>query len=705
MTASFAPQDAAERIYRHVCPRNCYGACGMLSYVKGGRLVRVSGDPGHGFGHGKLCAKGYNYVQSVYSPDRLRYPLRQKPRGSGQWERISWDEALEEIAVKILDIREHYGSTLPIFLSKSSGNLGVLHQAVDGFFNGIGYVTLTSGSLCWAAGRDARAFDFGACGNPDPEDMVLSRSLFLWGANPAWTAVAQMSWIDRARENGARLVVVDPVRTATASLADVHVAIRPGTDGALALGMARHLLKENLWDRLFLSEHAQGWEEFASYLNERIDPAWVARVTGVEPRQVAQLAEMYASARPAAVWTGLGLQRYGNGGQTVRAINALAAVTGNLGRPGGGVYFASLQNYRFTYHVQNVLPPPGSAGAAMPGGGQGHRHVPVTQLGPALAALGDPPVKMAWVACSNPFSQNPGQAALGKAFEGLDLVVQVDQFLNRTSRFADLVLPATTFFEEWDAVASYWHRWVGINEPAIPPYYESRSDLVIAMDLSRVMNSLAPGSSRFPTEGSPLDHLRQEFDDPFLDRLGIRDVLELRNGPRKIQRAELECGVDAFPTPSGRYELYSEAALAFGFPALPEYRPPAGSSPAFPLRLITSHSQFALHSQFQNLEPLMAANPEPRLEIHPKTAAARGIRQGDRIVVTGQAGFTTLRASLTRRVPEDAVVCYESWYRGSDFCINDVVPSADTDMGARESGGPGAATNECFVQVSAADKG
>jgi anaerobic selenocysteine-containing dehydrogenase len=691
-----------EQIYRNACPRNCYGGCGLLSHVRDGRLVRVSGDSGHGFSRGKLCAKGLHYVQRVYSPDRLRYPLRQTPRGSGHWERVSWDEALEEIARKILDLKARYGSTLPIFLSKSTGNVGILHQAFDGFFGGIGHTTVTAGNLCWAAGIDARTFDFGECFNPDPEEIASARHLLIWGGNPAWTAVVQMPWIDQARENGAKVTVIDPVRTATASLADVHVTVRPGTDGALALGMARHLLKHGLWDRPFLAERVHGWEAFAEYLEAQIDPALVTRLTGVGEKQVAQLAEEYAAHRPAAIWAGMGLQRYSNGGQTMRAINALAAVTGQLGIPGGGVYFGSLQSYRFSYHIQSFRPPEGSQGVPGPDGRQTNRQVRITHLGEDLAALADPPVKMAWVACSNPFSQNPDQAALEETFRNLELVVQVDHFLNRTSHFADLVLPATTLFEQWDAVASHWHRWIAINEPAIAPYGESRSDLTIATNLSETMNRLSPGSSSFPTRGSALDWLRQEFGEGLLADLGIRDVTELRGGPRKLRMADPGTGARPFPTPSGRYELLSAEAVAFGHPALPEFRPPDEPSPAFPLRLVTSHSQFALHSQFQNLAPLMAANPEPRLEIHPKTAALRGIGDGDRVVVTGQVGFTTLRAALTRRVPEDVVLCYEAWYRGSDFCINDVVPPSDTDMGSKMSLGRGAASNECFVQVTRA---
>lgn len=685
------------QVYRHVCPRNCFCSCGILSYVRHGRLEKVAGDPRHGFNQGRLCAKGYAYVQRVYSPERVVFPLRQVPRGSGNWERISWDEALDIIARKILEIKGRYNSLLPLALYAHYGNIGLLHLAVEGFFDALGYISKINGNLCWSAGLEANLLDMGTNYQPDPETMAAARTIVVWGANPAWTALHQMHIIEAARRQGALIVVIDPVLTSTAARADVHIRIKPGGDGALALGVAKYLIEQDWCDEEFIANRVAGWDEFLTYLRQEIDYKKVCRLAGVTREQIGLLAELLSQRRPAVIWKGMGLQRYSNGGQNVRAINALAAITGNLSQYGGGLYYASLQNWDlFNYHARNWSPPSNIQGIPAPGGGFTHRFLKINRTGRELLAAADPPVRFLWLARSNPFSQGTDLALMEKAIKDMEMVVLVDQFLTPTAAIADIFLPCTTQFEEWDIVISYWHSWVAINQPAIDPVGESRSDLRIAWALSHRLNDLSPGCCRFPAGGEEEEWVAAEFNPRVYKLLGIRDYRELLAGPRKLQILPPPWQNGPFPTPSGKYELYSAQAGDLGLPALPEFKPPLSPPPAYPYRLLTPHMQASNNSQFYNLPWLAAGSQEPVLRLHPKVAARVGLKDGGKVRVYNSQGEIILPARITATVPPDIVVCYQG---GMGKAVNRLLGNASTDMGAWATGAPSPAFFDTFVNI------
>ncbi|WP_161486041.1 molybdopterin-dependent oxidoreductase, partial [Desulfotomaculum copahuensis] len=341
-------------IRRHACPRNCYDACGILSYVEKGVLKKISGDPRHGFSRSCLCPKAYSYVQQVYSPERLLYPLRQYPRGSGNWQRVSWEEVLEQIAGQILQLKECYGNTLAVALNKYSGNFGLLHNAVESFFSSLGDTTRAIGSPCWSAGLDALKYDFGSPRCPDPEDLSCSRLIVLWGVNPVWNSMHSWHFIQQAKERGGLVVCVDPLLSATAARADLYLRVRPGTDGALALGAIRCLVDEGLLNEDLLVRRTCGWPELKKYLLEQVTVAWASAETGVAEEDIRQLARLLVSRCPAAIWVGFGLQRYRQGGQTVRTINALAAAAGQLGRRGAGIYYAHNDTWQFNFFTRGA---------------------------------------------------------------------------------------------------------------------------------------------------------------------------------------------------------------------------------------------------------------------------------------------------------------------------------------------------------------
>ena len=499
--------------FRNACPRNCYDTCGIVTYIKDGVVQFVEGAPESTFTKGGLCVKGYSYVRRLYSPDRIKYPMAQQGRGSGNWKRISWDEAMTRIAEKLIEIDEKDGSMLGLALTKYSGNFGITNYGVDGMFSSLGYTTRMVGTPCWPAGIDAQNYDMGNMWCNDPEDMVNSRYIILWGANPAWCSVHSMKYIYEAKQRGAKVLCIDPVFTQTAAKADEYWQVKTSEDGALALGMARHILDQGLADKKWIESNSVGFEEFSSYLRSKVTVAWAAEKSGVPAERIARAAEEFAANKPATIWIGYGMQRHANGGAMVRTLDALVAMTGNVGKVGGGARYGHLQTWGFNYNAMIQQPPKGAKGflgTAAKGefdftkkkGGPSYsnRTLNINKTAQELLDAADPPVRVLWASCKNPLSQDFDRNKLVKAFKKMEMVVVVDQFFNQTVELADIALPVTTLFEEWTVNVGYWHYWMSINEQSVKPLHEAKSNIEIAAALSKKMNQLKAGSCTFPTE-------------------------------------------------------------------------------------------------------------------------------------------------------------------------------------------------------------
>ena len=696
-------RDAGTRLFRNMCPANCYDTCAMLSHVVNGRLEYVEGDPLCSYTNGCLCVKGYAYPRRVYSPDRIRYPMMQNGRNTGRWSRISWDEALERIAAKICNLKRIDGSLLGLALSKYSGNLSILNYAVEGLMSSLGHVTMPQGNPCWSAGLDAQNYDFGKMWCNDPEDLVQAKTIIVWGANPAWCSVHTMRLLLEAQANGAFLMVIDPQFTQTAAKADLYIQVKPGTDAALALGMARHLLDLGLYDKDFVRDHAHGFAEFAEYLRNEVTVQWASSVCEVPEHEIRNMAELFGSVKPATIWMGYGMQRYSNGGAMIRTIDALVAMTGNIGRPGGGARYGQLETWDFSYQTMNQQPPPGSIG--VPGvdpqtgaARQLNRYYNINTTARSLMRLTDPPVRMLWVAGRNPLAQDPDHAAMLDLFKQLELVVCVEQFFTETVRHADIVLPVTTLFEEWSIGVSYWHYWLGINQQAIAPLHECKSNLEIAAALSQVMNRLEPGSCTFPQQADPEAWLDRECSAATCTLFGIKGWRDLLEGPAKADMvATLAWHRGQFATPSGRYEFRSERCRARQLPELPVFVP--ARLPSRDLHLITPHVQFGIHSQFIHLDWMEAVYPEPLVYLHPQTAYNHGIKPGDPVRVFNDTGELMAKACVLLSVPRDTVVLYETWFRKLAYNVQNLVDDSLADMGDLATGMLGAATHDQFVDI------
>lgn len=704
------------KIYRNACPRNCYDTCSLKTWVKDDVITFVEGAPESTFTHGTPCVKGLSYPRRVYSPDRIKYPMVQDVRGSGNWRRISWEDAMQRIATKMLEIKKKDGSMLGLAMTKYSGKFGVLNYAVEGMMSSLGYTTRFAGTPCWPAGIDAQNYDMGDMWCNDPEDFVKAKYIIIWGANPAWCSMHTMKYIYQAREKGAKVVVIDPLLTQTAAKADLYLRVRPGSDGALAQGMARHLVDKGLVDQDFVNNYSHGYPEFEAYLRNSVTVEWASEICGLSADVIRQLAEEFTAVNPATVWIGYGMQRHVNGGANVRAIDAFVAMTGNIGIEGGGARYGHLHTWGFNYNAMMQKPPvgsigmPGAAGTTSEFGSAGEvaqysdRSLNINQTAKGILEANEPPVRMLWVACKNPFAQDFDRSKMEKAFEKLEMVVCADQFFNETVQHADIVLPVTTAFEEWNVDASYWHYWLSINQPAIKPMYEAKCDLEIAVLLSRTINKLEPGSCTFPQEFNHKRWLDQEFNDGMAKMFGISSWDDLLDGPKKAILPSSAAWYDRkFKTPSGKFEFRSELCEKNGHTALPEYKPEAKST--LPFHLFTPHVQFGIHSQFINLDWMQVFYPEPFVYMHPISAEKRGIAENDLVKVFNTVGEVELRAKVTANVPEDFLVMYEAWFPKRKYNVQNVVADTPADMGLMKTGAPGAAIHSQFADIILISKG
>lgn len=713
--ASEASAESGYETFRNACPRNCYDTCAQLTYVKNGVVKKIVADPTNEFTGSGTCVKGYVYSRRIYDPDRVKYPMFQSKRGSGKWKRISWDEAFDRIANKILDIKKRDGSTLGIGMTKYSGNFGITHWGVEGMMSSIGYTTRFVGTPCWPAGIDAQTYDMGNMEMSDPEEFSKAKYIILWGSNAAWMSVHTMKYIYQARENGAKVVTINPYLNQTAAKSDLFVEIKTSMDGALALAMGKYMIENNLHDPAWLEANSVGFSEYERYVSNEISYDWASRTTGVPVKVIRQLAHEYATAKPAQIWIGYGFQRHVNGGQNTRAVDALGAITGNVGTPGGGVQYGHLLTWGFNYHALVQSQPAGSVGRAADGGGpKGEfdtgeaaapasytdRTVNINKTAQEILDAKDPPLRMMWTACKNVFSQDFDKNKMIRAFTNpnLELVVTVDQFISQTGEYSDLVLPCTISYEDWDVMVSYWHRYISINQQAIKPMGEAKSDVEIAMGLSEKMNAMSPGSCTFPTHFQAKEWMEKEFNEGIHTLFGIKDYTDLiSQGSKKAKMNPTIWSDKKFKTPSGKFELYSETALSNGFPAIASWVEPR--KPYGKYQLLTPHAKWGIHSQFQNVDWTMSLNPEPFVYIGRGMASSKGIKDGDLVKVFNRVGEVKVRARVTTTVPDDVIVMYEAWFNKNPYNVENVVDDESSDMGKMKTGAPGVAIHDQYADV------
>ncbi len=619
--------------FRNTCPRHCYGTCGIISHINGKKLTRVLGDTEHGYTQGRLCSKGYALIQYALDENRLKYPMRQVRRGSDEWRRISWDQAYDLIAHKILELNSCYHSNLAAGYFKGTGNTGFLHRAPEGMFAGIGSHTRPVGDICWSTGELALRETIGDMKNPDPEEMTQAGLIVLWGANPAVTNINQMKFIYKARSNGAVLVVIDPILSHSAERADLYIQINPGTDAWLAWGIAKVLLTGGCINNKYIYDKTVGWEQFQTELN-KISLDEVCSRTRTSHTVLEELASLYSNLRPVASWLGFGLQRNRCGSQAVKAISALTALTGNYEASGGGIYYC----HRHIEDFPQALA--GHQGMDHPSG-LSSREIPANDYARQALALNNPPLKMLWISCGNPLAQDHNLKAWQALLQQLELIVTVDLYLTKTVRQSDLVLPAASFFEQEDLHISFWHHWLSVNQKVLPTFFESKSDLQIARDLTDRLNSLEPGFSNFPSYKEPDDWIQEELSPYIREFYGITDESDLSKRPFKRKAESL---------PSAWKYHFS--------PPQPDLFPPLEATHP-PYHLLTPQSLLKFHTQYETLDWLNT-DREQVIELAQITAERHDIRDGMMVELYNKNGSLTGRAKINPCLSENTIVTEQS---------------------------------------------
>ena len=680
---------AEPALVRGACPHDCPDTCALITQVENGRAIKVMGNPAHKHTDGVLCTKVSRYPERSYHPERVLHPLRRTgPKGSGQFERITWNEALAEIAQRLTEIaRRNPEAILPY---SYAGTMGLVQSEsmASRFFHQLG-ASLLERTICASAGGTALTHTLGGKLGMRVEFFAEAKLILIWGSNPITSSVHFWRLAQEAKRRGAKLVCIDPRRSETAEKCHVHLALRPGTDAALALALMHELIAHDWLDHDYLERYTLGWPA----LRERAlqwSPERAAGVCGLETEQIRELARDYGTCgqrgEPAAIRLNYGVQRTRGGGNAVRAVACLPALTGAWRQRAGGLLLSS--SSEFPIQRQALYRPDLLAGRTP-------RTLNMSTIGDVLLHPGDaawgPKVEALIVYDSNPVAVAPESAKVAQGFAREDLfTVVLEHFMTDTADYADIVLPATTQLEHWDVHLSYGHTDVLLNRPAIQPLGQARPNTQIFRELARAMGYTDPC---FADDDETL--CRAAFD----ERVDF-DAL-LREGFATLDLPEAPFAQGNFKTASGRCEFFSAALAHSHGDGLPDYLPnyePMHSDARYPLAMISPPARNFLNSTFVNVQSLRATEVEPLLEMHPTDATARGLTDGQTVRVFNERGEHHCVLRVNGRARPGVVNGLGVWWRkyglnGSN--VNELTSQRLTDMGN------GPVFYDCRVEVAA----
>jgi len=659
--------------------------------VDDGRVTEVGGDPTHPFTRGVVCGKVHDYAERLYTPTRVLTPLRRVgAKGEGRFEPIGWDAAVDEIARRWRGVIAQWGGE-GILPFSYGGTLGLLqYWAGHPLFHALGASQLDR-TICIATAYAGWMATLGTVAGSDAEQMVDSDLVVLWGINASYTHINLMSLVKRARERGAFIVCIDPYRTQTAKKADLYLQPRPGTDGALALGVMHVLIGEGLVDHEYVHRATLGYGPLAQHVKQ-YDPERVAAITGLTSDAIVGFARRYGATKASFLRVGIGLSRHDNGGGTCRAIACLPALTGAYAHPSGGALLSSTRSFGLDLAAlerRDLMPAPQP------------RTINMIRLGHALTDPGmSPPVKALYVYNSNPASVVPNQELVlrGLAREDLFTVVH-EQHLTDTTDYADIVLPATTSMEHVDLYKSFGHLYLQLAEPVIEPVGESRSNWQVVRLLARAMGL---SDRHFSKDESALVREVLASRDPSVAGITYERLRGERSVRLNVGRPYLPFA-DGAPTPSGKVEFVSESMAREGLPSLPTWVPlvegPENEVLArrFPLQCIVPPNRFFLNSSFSQSDMLRRRQRGPSVFLHPEDARPRGIADGDAVVVRSARGEARFAAALTDDTRPGLAVIEGIWWskhQAGGRGVNVISDDRLADMG----GGPALHSN--LVQVA-----
>lgn len=648
--------------YINVCPRNCPSSCTIISNVENERLLHITGDPSHPYTRGKLCAKGFSYAEKNSHSDRLKYPYYQKVKGSGKYIQITWEKAFQLIISELLNIQNHFGNFLPFALFKGSGNIGVHHFVADEFFSNIGETSRLFSSSSLFSGFQTNEYNSNLANRANPSAIKDASLVIIWGANPAATNIHLIPYILDAKIKGAKIVVIDPLYTQTAELADLYIQLRPSTDGALASLLIKHLVEKNAYNWELLDKYSIELNDLIEIIKD-IDEKEYLYNCDISLEALSLLLTWVTDAETVSYVIGSGLQKHTNSGETIRSIETLAAVHGGIGKFGGGIYYRRNETMIFNNQIFE----------------QSYskcRRLNLNEMSDKALSFLKPPVKMLWVTCANPLTQEPNSEYIKRFLREIPFVVTVDQFMTPTAQMSNLILPTTTHFEEMDIVVSWWHREIALNEKAVSPFYESRSEWRIMTELAERLNQHLPSLSTFPIYSSEVEYLNAQFNDQVFRRYSIKSLSDLKERQMTGFLPEVTPS-ESHVTLKTRIDHYSEQKEKRSA----HLKPILGKMPTkdFPFWLITPHHPHALNSQFHFLN--LSDEKEAFVGIHPNAAKALGITNGEIIKVYNNQACIEIKAVFSKQVPKDIVMIYQGWFPDSEVIINELIPFQQEDIG------------------------
>lgn len=675
---------------RGACPHDCPDTCALLTTVQDGVAIKVQGDPAHAQTGGVLCTKVSRYTERTYHPDRVLHPLKRVgPKGSGQFVQVSWDEALDDIAQRLAAIAARDPEAILPY--SYAGTMGLVQgESMDRrFFHQLG-ASLLERTICASAGGMGLVHSIGAKVGMKVEQFVHSHLILIWGGNPVGSSLHFWRYAQEAKRRGARLVCIDPRRTETAEKCHQHIALRPGTDAALALAMMHELITHDWLDHDYIAQHTTGWPA----LRDRAlqwTPERAAEVCGIEADVIRELAQAWGTTRPAAIRLNYGMQRTRGGGNAVRAVACLPALTGAWREAAGGLLMSASGHFPVQ---RDALGRPDLLGERLP------RSINMSTIGDALLSLqpdtAQRPIEALVVYNSNPLAVAPESAKVARGLMRDDLfTVVLEHFMTDTADLADYVLPATTQLEHWDVHASYGHTDVLLNRPAIAPVGEARPNTAIFRALAQRMG---------PAWG--FDQPCFADDDEALCRQAYGGEIDfeqlLAHGHVTLPVPDAPFAQGGFPTPSGRFEFFSERLAVQGLEGLPDFLPNHETPQAggrHPLAMISPPARNFLNSSFANLKSLRDIERTPVLEIHPDDAAPRGIHDGDLVRVFNDRGDYHCTAVVGPRARPGVVNGLGIWWRkdgpkGTN--VNELTSQHLTDLGQAPT------FYDCAVEVARA---
>ena len=623
------------------CTRDCPNTCGMIATVEDGKLTGLKGNPAHPYTQGAVCHKAAKFVKRVYSPERVLHPLR---KINGAWKQLSWDEALDEIAERMTAIQREFGSEAILYY-QGYGERTALKLLNNRFFNLFGGVSILYGSICGGTGQASQDLDFGTRISHDPLDHLNSQSMILWGRNPAVTNIALLPIIQQVKRQGGTIVMIDPVASQSVQLCHHHIQPAPGKDMYLAMAAAKILLEEGKEDREFLTQYSKNFPEFKKIL-EGFSLHELSRHCDVPLTQIHLLADILSDSSPTSILLGWGLHRWVNAHYSIRSIDALSAISGNIGVAGGGVSqgFEEYGPYDANWQGFDLCPP--------------RRKLLMPRLGQEMLDAQDPPIEMIFVTAGNPLCQLANTTKVVNAFAQSDFVVVAGHFLDDTADYADIFLPSTTFLEERDIVATFGHNYVGPVNPATEPLGESKSDLDIFRELAK----------RFPFAGEferSVEEWLLLILKPLLEK-GIT-LEELSRGPVRIPDAPMAPYQDrVFPTPSGRFCFLDEFEMS-----------EEPGDERFPYHFLTVMAQGWIGSELS----LAEHDDLPTAILNSEEAEKLSLGDRDRAKLVNEVGELVVRVRLDTRQRKDLIICPRGGWMKAGHGVNQLTHDLVSKVG------------------------